>query len=151
MNIYCWIILFNLVTGSPSYQRKVLRNLQPKMAICTQVYNEAVQQSVDPFLAISVAYRETRFKNVVSNKGAQGPMGVIPKYHCPKQGKCDYIKAGVHALKRYMTLNKQDICKSLAQYNRGNKGQCKKGRSEYKYAKSVLKLYDLLLNYDLGC
>lgn len=151
MNIYCWIILFNLITGGPSYQRKVLRNLQPKMKICAQIYDEATLLNIDPLLAISVGYKESRFKNVVSNKGAQGPMGVIPKYHCPKQGKCDYIKAGVLALKKYLDLNDDDLCKTLAQYNRGGQGKCEEGRSEYYYAKDVLKYYDSLLNCDHGC
>lgn len=148
MNIHCWIILFNLLGASPSYNQKIMKRVLPKMEICSQIYIEAEKQGVDPLLAISVGWHESRFKNVTSGKGAKGPMGVIPKYHCPKKGECDYIEAGVSALKKFLG---DDLCKSLAMYNRGLKGMCKKGRSEYGYAKRVLKMYDLLLGCQYGC
>ena len=148
MNIHCWIILFHLFGASPSYNNKIIKRVLPKAHICERIYSEAKKQNVDPLLAISVAWHESRFKNVTSGKGAKGPMGVIPKYHCPKKGKCDYVKAGVSALKKFLG---DDLCTSLAQYNRGLKGQCKKGRSEYGYAKKVLKMYDFLLGCQYGC
>lgn len=151
----CWIILFNLFGNNPDslsigYQRKIARNLVPKLQVCKSVYTEAQKHNIDPLLAISVAYRETRFRNVESKKGAKGPMGVIPKYHCPKnkKQKCNYTKAGIHALNTYLELNQYELCPALAQYNRGNKGKCEKGRSEYNYAQDVLKLYKQLLNHN---
>jgi len=148
MNLYCWIILFNLLGASPSYNQKIIKRVLPKMKICTQIYTEAEKQDVDPLLAISVGWHESRFKNVTSGKGAKGPMGVIPKYHCPKKGKCNYVKAGVSALKKFLG---DDLCTSLAKYNRGLKGQCKKGRSEYGYAKKVIRTYNSLRECDYGC
>ena len=148
MNLYCWIVLFNLLGASPSYNKKIIRTVLPKMEICTHVYKEATRQDVDPLIAISVAWHETRFQNLTSEAGAKGPMGVIPKYHCPKKGKCDYIKAGVSALKKFLG---DDLCTSLAKYNRGLKGQCKKGRSEYGYAKKVIRTYNSLRECDYGC
>jgi len=151
----CWLVLFNLFGNNPDslsvgYQRKIINNIMPKLQVCKSVHTHATKQGVDPLLAISVAYHETRFQNIQSNKGAQGPMGVIPKYHCPKKSKskCNYTKAGVHALQKYLELNNHELCLALAQYNRGHYGKCKKGRSEYYYAKKVLKTYKQLLNHN---
>ena len=109
---------------------------------------EAQRQEVDPALAIAVAYHETRFENITSHKGAQGPLGVLPQYHCPKKGKCDYTKAGILALKKFLNINHQKKCTALAQYNRGLKGKCKQGRSEHKYAQAVLDTFNEIVFFN---
>lgn len=149
----CWILLFNLFGNNPDqlsqgYTKKIINNIYPKLQTCTQVYKEAEKQYVDPLLAISVAYHESRFKNVSSNKGAKGPLGVIPKYHCPKNKKCNYIEAGISALKKFLELNQYDQCKTLAQYNRGLNGKCLPGRPEYKYAQNIINLYNSIYNME---
>lgn len=152
MNItnICWIVMMNIMSpdASISYQNKISKSIPNRMAICKQVAKEAKRQSVDPLLAIVVAYNETRFENLTSSKGAQGPLGVLPQYHCPKEGKCDYIKAGIGALKKFLDLNNQKKCKALAQYNRGLKGKCKRGRSEYAYAQHILDIYTETLYFN---
>lgn len=143
----CWVAMLNLIppTTSLSYQKKISRSIPARMQVCLQVANEAKRQNVDPFLAVSIAYHESRFENITSHAGARGPLGVLPKYHCPKKEKCDYTRAGISALKKFLKLNKGKLCRSLAQYNRGLDGKCKHGRSEYQYAQKVLELrMDLL-------
>jgi len=139
----CWIIMLNILSpnASTSYQNKIAKSLPSRMKICTQVANEAIKQEIDPILAVSVAYHESRFENPTSSKGAKGPLGVLPQYHCPSSGKCDYTKAGISALKKWLEINKYKKCNTLVQYNRGYNGKCKKGRSEYYYAQRVLDTY----------
>lgn len=139
----CWIIMLNILSpnASNTYQNKIAKSLPSRMKICTQVANEAIKQKVDPILAVSVAYHESRFSNPTSSKGAKGPLGVLPQYHCPSSSKCDYTKAGISALKKWLEINKYKKCNTLVQYNRGYNGKCKKGRSEYYYAQRVLDTY----------
>ena len=119
------------------------------MKVCTEVAKEAINQNVDPILAVSIAYHESRFSSPTSEKGAKGPLGVIPQYHCPSYGKCDFTKAGITALKKWIKVNKgKSLCKILAQYNRGFDGICKNGRSEYFYAQRVLDTYFELKYYN---
>ena len=140
----CWIIMMNIMSpnASVSYQKKISKTIPKRMAICQQVAKEAIKQKVDPILAISVAYDETRFENLTSPKGAKGPLGVMPQYHCPKKGNCDYTQAGIAALKKFLDLNNKKMCKALAQYNRGLKGKCIHGRSEYRYAQHIIDIYN---------
>lgn len=140
---YCWIVLLHILSpdASPSYQAKIAKSIPKRMKVCKDVGLQAVKQDIDPILAISVAYHESRFENITSIKGAKGPLGVLPQYHCPKEGKCDYTAAGISALKKFLKLNKNHKCKALAQYNRGLNGKCKTGRSEYRYAQSVIATY----------
>ena len=128
--------------ASISYQKKISASIPQRMKVCRQVAHTAHTLNVDPTLAISIAFHETRFQSITSFKGAKGPLGVLPQYHCPKSGKCDYIKAGILALKKFLKINKGRLCKSLAQYNRGLKGQCKYGRPEYLYAQKVIDTRD---------
>lgn len=131
-------------TPSSSYLKKHWNQAYQRIVICEKVAKEAQKQNLNVALAISVAARETRFTYSKSNKGAQGPLNILPKYHCPNGSSknCDLIKEGVATLKKYMQLNENNICKALAQYNRGNDGKCKEGRSEYEYAQDVLNYYE---------
>lgn len=142
----CWIILSQLFSQPPaeSYFKKQFPKMEKRVILCNRIGIEARKQSVDPILAISVAMLESGFTNPTSSKGAKGPLGAIPVYHCPKKGKCDYTKAGVRALKKFLERNPNDRCKALAQYNKGLDGNCKSNTSEHKYAKYVLHLYDLV-------
>lgn len=152
MNItnICWTIMLNILSpdASISYQRKIARTIPNRMEICKQVAKEAKRQNVNPILAVTIAYEETRFENISSPKGARGPMGVIPRYHCPSKGNCDYTKAGVLAIKKFLKLNKNNMCKALAQYNRGLDGECKTGRSEFFYAQRIIDMYNEVKYYN---
>jgi len=152
MNItnMCWVVMLNILSpnASKSYQRKIARSIPSRMEVCREVGKEAIRQKVNPRLAIAVAYEETRFENIDSFKGAKGPLGVIPKYHCPAKGKCNYTKAGIQALKKFLDRNNGKLCKSLAQYNRGLNGKCIQGRSEYLYAHRVIDMYNEVKYYN---
>lgn len=137
----CWVALGLMFTPEPSvsYINKQSRTFAQRLSTCNRVALAAKKQDVDPILAIAVAFHESRFSKPTSSKGARGPLGVIPQYHCPKSKKeCDYTAAGVAALKKFLELNDMNYCAALAQYNRGLDGKCQKGRSEYKYAQYVL-------------
>jgi len=148
MNL-CWIILFHMFQpdASISYQRNVVKHFPDTFKLCRQVVAEAKRQGVDPALAVAIAYHETRISYIQSDKGAQGPLGVIPKYHCPKQGACDLVKAGVSAIVKWQAARK-DTCAMLAGYNRGFKGKCEEGRSEYIYAKAVMNTVNKLKSFN---
>ena len=144
MDFFFGLIYNTSTTPSKSYINVQSRRFAEKLHVCGRVAVEAKRQSVDPILAIAVAASESGFNaNVESNKGAQGPLGVMPIYHCPK-GKakgCDLIKAGVSALDKVTALHPRDRCRALAVYNRGLEGKCEDGRSEYGYALHVLSMY----------
>lgn len=72
-----------------------------RIEVCEDITHEAITQNVDPILAVAVAWRESAFiRTASSNKGAVGPMQVIPRFWC-REKPCDYIEAGVRALKYY--------------------------------------------------
>jgi hypothetical protein len=137
----CWVALGLMFPSEPStsYINKESRTFAQRLSTCNRVATVAERRGVDPILAIAVAFNESRFSKPTSSKGAKGPLGVIPRYHCPKsEEECDYLEAGVDALKKFLDLNNMDYCSALAQYNRGLEGKCEKGRSEYKYAQYIL-------------
>jgi hypothetical protein len=154
----CWIALSFLFSPhnqpSKTYLRKVSRSVADRIYVCNQIAIKARNAGVDPILAISVGMRESKFTYTTSKKGAKGPLGVIPKYHCVKNknSKCDLIDAGVFALKKFLELNDDQRCQALAQYNRGvEDGQCKEGRSEFYYAADVLEIYDTICSSTEFC
>ena len=147
----CWIALGMVYTTSEapsqSYIHKQSKTFAKRISVCNRVANEAVRQDVDPILAIAVSKVESGFTTTtVSSKGAKGPLMVMALHHCPNRGKgkCDYVKAGISALKKVTALHPHDVCQALAVYNRGMNGLCKKGRSEYGHAQRILTVYDTL-------
>lgn len=137
--------------ASESYNRKIRKSFGARTIVCEAVGRQALEQGVDPMLAIAVAMVESRFTDVLSKKGAKGPMGVIPKYTCPRKGVCNYIEAGVRALKIHLDNNHWDYCQSLAQFNRGVAGVCEEGRSEFRYANAVLDVYAYACQHSDSC
>jgi hypothetical protein len=139
-------------TATPSYAAQLRKTFPDRMALCIQVGREALRQDVDPALALAIAMNETKFTSPTSARGARGPMGVMPKYVCPKSGaECDYVAAGVLALRMHLDNNDWDYCASLAQYNRGSEGVCREGRSEFLYASAVLDLYEHICHHSDLC
>lgn len=143
INDACWIILSYIFSpdASISYQKRISKSLPQRYKICRQVAQAAKNANFDPIIAISVAYHETRFTHKESDKGAQGPLGVLRKYHCPKQGKCDLIKAGIRALIKFHKLNPDNQCNALAQYNGGLDMTCEEPSRSSFYAQRVLDTY----------
>jgi len=133
-----------LVTIYPQLQNSQVREFRRAQAVCEQVYNAAIDSPVDPLLALAVAAEETRFKpRQTSNKGAQGPLQVMPAYWCPKdekgklKPKCDHIDAGLRALHHFV-----DTRPSV---RRALEGYAGKGRDARAYAERVLLRYKSLV------
>lgn len=98
-----------LLTIYPQLQSSQVREFRRAQVTCESVYYAAQEHStLDPLLALAVAAEETRFKPRKSNKGAQGPLQVMPEYWCPKdkrgklKPKCDHVRAGLRALEHYV-------------------------------------------------
>lgn len=112
-------LAFALTYHNDPADRRVANNT------CLAVAKEAKLQEVDRAGAIALAFAESRFlPRVTSRRGAKGPLQVIPKWHCPKQGKCDYIKAGVSALKTFMRLFPSSFADAVCHYNSGLDADC---------------------------
>lgn len=143
LELACKAVIELMVTKdiSPTYERKLRASFPSRVRTCVRIGKEALNQGVDPVLAISVAMHESRFTYPTSAKGAKGPMGVMTRYVCAKGAPCDLISAGVSALKVHLDNNDWEYCAALAQYNRGSAGVCEPGRSEFAYANLVLDYY----------
>jgi soluble lytic murein transglycosylase-like protein len=111
-------------------------DLHERLETCSAVAKEAKAQGVDPKLAISVAWMESRFYSNAKNKksGAIGPMQILPHYWCPnKKGEfsihkkdgvskgCNSLKQGIYAL-GYYVRTRSSITKALASYGYTSKG-----------------------------
>jgi len=101
------------------------------------------------------------------NACPQGPLQAIPYYVCPNHSAfdCNLVSAGLEAVLRfsnsiskthgildpydvsYCLAFEQECGNLLAKYNRGIKGEFKKGRSEYSnYALPILETYKFILS-----
>ena len=124
----CWITLGPLFVDKTSvgYIDHVSKSLPERLKICQDVVREARRQNTDPFLAIAVAFHESKFTKTTSPQNAQGPMGVMMRYHCNQKDKtlCDPIVVGVQTLQKYIDLNQEDWCTPLAKFNAGECGRC---------------------------
>lgn len=119
-------------------------------SVCVEVVTESVRQGVDPVLSVSVAWRESAFiRDAMSSAGAIGPMQVIPRFWCKKQ-PCDYIEAGVRALKHYTLRHGERH--GLCAYFSGKR--CPKSHSvSHSYRDRVLRTYSKFspyLSYSCG-
>jgi hypothetical protein len=106
---------------------------------CVQIANEAFAQGVDPEIAISTGWVESRFNDgLISSTGCcHGPLQINPIYFCPNRtvNGCDLVKNGVGALERYYHLyselpyctelydkdNYNEWLEPLCHYNSGNR------------------------------
>lgn len=94
----CWPALGNLHREAA---------LTPVAALtCAEVAIRAPWHGVPPAVAVRQAWAESRFRrDVVSHRGAVGPLQVIPRYWCANYSKisnsCDTVGAGLRALAYY--------------------------------------------------
>jgi soluble lytic murein transglycosylase-like protein len=114
------LLAINLWLGEARVSEGRLVTMQ---SACVEVADKAREQGMDRYLALAMAWEESRFTpTAVSPEGAVGTMQVIPRWACPnrvRQG-CDLVAAGVRA---YLTWLKQYREPSLAlcHYNSGNR------------------------------
>ena len=83
---------------------------------------EAKEGGLPTHISIALAYTESRFSTEAkSNRGAVGPLQILPKYHCPGRTArgCDLLAAGLSALRRYRTKY-GDWASALCHWNSGN-------------------------------
>ena len=90
--------------------------------VCVDVAREASDQGIDPWLAVAVAWTESRLIDGAYNRtvGASGPLQAVPKFWCPggvREG-CDLTAAGVRALVKY--TSRYGLSEGLARYAGGN-------------------------------
>lgn len=105
---------------------------------CVDLGLDAEAYGFDPMLIISLAHTESRFnKLAVSKAGARGIMQILPRYFCPKEGKCDYTKAGFQAWERWSKgrTTKEALCR----YNSGKK--CSDSSRASYYSRVILRKY----------
>ena len=132
------ILLSLLISGSdPCEQTPTDLSLRQEK-VCFLVSTKAAAAGIDPTLAVAIAYHETNFRHKVGAAGEIGPMQAMPKYWCPKRGKCDAIQAGLKALRYY--LNRHDTLRmALTRYNGAGPGA-------RRYAETVLALHKDIRN-----
>lgn len=112
-------------------------DFRERVQICEIIIEEADKQGVDSTLAVAVALEETRLtEGLKSNKGAIGPLQVLPKYWCDKRKYCDPIEAGVRAL-RYYVNHSPEYKDALRKYAGA-------GVRARKYSSRVMRTYSHL-------
>ena len=117
-----------------------------RYGVCLEVVETSLRHDLDPFIAISVAWEESRFyRDRVSSAGARGVMQV-KTYWCPNKTfkDCNLMSSGVNALLLLQTCKRIDwetlSCsrerrrprkwkKALCHYNGGN--ICRKPSRNY--------------------
>ena len=110
------------------------RTAMEQMSTCLSVVTESQSASAPPALTASLAWHETRLlPNRPSNKGAKGPLQGIPRFWC-KSEPCDYIRAGLRALKYYLSKERTER-KAICRYNAGT---CKP--KSWAWAGKVMRL-----------
>lgn len=111
------LILFINLTSTGSYEPP---GTPARLKTCNAIIAEAEAQDVDPLLAVSVAWVESRWLPNLKNKrsSAIGPLQILPRYWCEgRDGQwrtngtgqlrgCNLIKGGVRALSWYVTRRK---------------------------------------------
>lgn len=128
------ICLVVVMTIYPTLQPSQVKQFKDALNVCEQVVQTAERTDNEhiELLALAVAAEETRFRHIRhKGSGAQGPMQVLPKYWCPKEGPCDYIEASFKALDHYVTSSPSER-RALERYA----GAGKRARD---YAERVLK------------
>lgn len=97
------LCLIVVMTIYPRLSPPQISEFRESLNVCEEVAEASLKAGVNEQLALAVAVEETRLRHLHNKKsGARGPLQALPKYWCPKKGKCDYVEAGVDALKYYL-------------------------------------------------
>ena len=84
---------------------------------CVEIGIKAEMSGVDPSIPIALAMTESGFTNPTRKNGATGPLQIMPKYLCPKEGECDVVQVGVDFL--HKLLKKHSLRGTLCVYAHG--------------------------------
>lgn len=113
-----------------------------RVSACVDLVEKAIEHEQDELIIIAIAHTESRFNvNAVSKAGARGILQVLPKYFCPKKGKCDYTAAGFKAWAAWS--KNRSLKEALCRYNSGQK--CSNSKRARYYSRVVLRKYAKLL------
>lgn len=135
----CYLFILSLFSHDQSvaYSKKLGASFQDRLETCRLVVKEAKDQAVDPILAVSIAFQESKFtKNAVAFDGKGfGAMQATPRLWCEKKKieNCDLIKAGVKALRTYLELHDWDEYKAIKAY-------AGKGKKAHEYALRIMRI-----------
>jgi hypothetical protein len=135
----CYLFILSLFTQDQSvaYSKKLGATFQDRLSTCKLVVKEANEQAVDPILAVSIAFQESKFtKNAIAFDGKGfGAMQATPRLWCEKKKieNCDLIKAGVKALRTYLELYDWDEYKAVKAY-------AGKGKKAHEYSLRILRI-----------
>ncbi len=135
--LLAFIPLFAQASVHDWIQEKSKRSPAEATAYLKTAFKYARLNSLDPLLILAVIHVESRFNTKAkSNKGAIGPMQVIPRWHPDevREVKLDSIDGGVRAgsaiLRKYISSSKSTR-EALIKYSGGS---C-------AYAQTVLDTY----------
>lgn len=129
MDHLCLIVVMTIY---PNLQPSQISEFRSAQRVCEEVRAAAYKGGVDEPLALAVAVEETRLRHISQKKsGARGPLQALPKYWCPKKGKCDYVEAGIGALSYYLEDSPSER-RALQRYAGA-------GKSARDYAERVLQ------------
>jgi len=135
----CYLFILSLFTQDQSvaYSKKLGATFQDRLSTCKLVVKEANAQAVDPILAVSIAFQESKFtKNAIAFDGKGfGAMQATPRLWCEKKKieNCDLIKAGVKALRTYLEIHDWDEYKAIKAY-------AGKGKKAHEYSLRILRI-----------
>jgi soluble lytic murein transglycosylase-like protein len=114
------LLAINLWVGNAQVGEGRLVTMQ---SACVEVADKAREQGMDRYLALAMAWEESRFTpTAVSSEGAIGTMQVIPRWACPNRTRqgCDLVAAGVRAYLSWLKRYKEPKL-ALCHYNSGNR------------------------------
>lgn len=114
------LLAINLWLGKSQVSEGRLETMQ---SACVEVADKAREQGMDRYLALAMAWEESRFTpTAVSPEGAIGTMQVIPRWACPNRTRqgCDLVAAGVRAYLSWLSRYREPSL-ALCHYNSGNR------------------------------
>lgn len=134
------LLCVSILSSEPMPERK----LATLSGNCVELAAKAEDYGHDPLMVIAIGHTESRFKKrAKSGAGAVGMMQVLPKYYCPRSGRCDYTEAGLLAWKKWKAITWKGVPKTirnaLCGYNSGS--HCAKNHRARVYANVVLRKY----------
>ena len=120
-------------------------DIQHRTKVCQELVVEAKKAKAPVEEVLAISWREAGLRrDIVSHKGAVGPLQILPRWHCPRKTAkgCDLFKYGVLAWLKYKKKYKSEgRLGALCHYNSGN--TC--GKVSKQYAKDVNeKIHELL-------
>jgi hypothetical protein len=106
---------------------------------CREIAKEALEQGVDPYFVLALAYKESRWQHgKVGSAGEVGPLQILPQYWCPKKGcGTKTVKYGVKAV-RVLLKQHQTEYRAACHYKGGNVCGPKASQSAHRVRRRTL-------------